>query len=57
MIQGQLKVQGVNINSQQFIDHAFENIVPKSFLELVDDQDTTTTAAANVTQKGVDWRK
>ena len=52
MIQGQLQVQGVNITSQQFINHAMDNIVPRTFLEIVDD----TPLTANVTSKGVDWR-
>ena len=52
MIQGQLQVQGVNITSQQFINHAMENIVPRTFLEIVDD----TPLTANVSSKGVDWR-
>ena len=39
---------------ETFNKHAVENIVPKSFLELIE-KDTVT--AANVTQKGVDWRE
>lgn len=39
---------------ETFNKHAVENIVPKSFLELIEKD---TVAAANVTQKGVDWRE
>ncbi len=51
MIMGQLSA-----NISKIFDlnqHALENIVPKGFLELIEKD---TVDAANVTQKGVDWR-
>lgn len=51
MVVGQLSANISKITD--FNQHALENIVPKGFLELIE-QDTVT--AANVSQKGVDWR-
>lgn len=51
MVSGQLSAKISRIFD--FNQHAIENIVPKGFLELIE-KDTVT--AANVTQKGVDWR-
>lgn len=52
MVSGLLTAKIFEIET--FNKHAVENIVPKSFLELIE-KDTVT--AANVTQKGVDWRE
>jgi len=52
MVSGLLTAKIFEIET--FNKHAVEKIVPKSFLELIE-KDTVT--AANVTQKGVDWRE